>query len=61
MRIEVLRQANGTWLISAGAHCVESAPDDASLDAAITKLADLSGAGRQRIAVMIARRQLEDV
>ena len=61
MRIEVLRQMNGTWLISAGAHCVEAQADDASLDAAITRLAAESGEQRNRIAVIVARRQLEDV
>lgn len=59
--IEVLRQASGKLLISAGAHCVESEPHDPAIDRAIDTLAEQSGIAAQRIRVMVARAMLADM
>ena len=56
--IEVLRLATGRLLISVGLHCVETAPDDAALDAAVKELARRSGTDRARIAMFVARATL---
>lgn len=56
--IEVLRQATGKFLLSAGAHSVECDADDDALDEAIKALSEKSGVERQRIAIMVARATL---
>ena len=56
--IEVMRLMTGRLLISVGLHCVESAPDDASVDAAVKELSERSGTDRARIAMFVARATL---
>jgi hypothetical protein len=59
--IEVLRLSTGKLLLSVGRHCVETDADDRSVDAAVKRLAELSGVDRNRISIFVARATLSDV
>ena len=56
----MLALSTGKLLLSAGAHCVETDRDDASLTRAIDTLVEMSGHDRTRIMVAVVRETMSD-